>query len=282
MDAVARPAGGTAPPSIDAESFERLARIVHGETGIVLSENKKSLLVSRLARRVKELGIQGFPEYCAVVQNNRDELRKLTSLLTTNVTSFFREPHHFRTLEQDILPGLVEGARKGRRVRIWSAGCSSGQEPYSIAITVLEALPDAAQHDIRVLATDIDPAMVAAAKRGTYPADGANLPERLVRKYFEGGAVKGGTLRIGETARRLITFAELNLLQSWPFRGPFDVIFCRNVVIYFDAETKAKLWGRFAEVLTPDGYLFTGHSERVAEPERIGLQSCGVTQYRRN
>jgi chemotaxis protein methyltransferase CheR len=282
MNAVAQSAAGGTPPDIDAASFERLARIVHGETGIVLTENKKSLLVSRLARRVKELGLVCFGDYCTAVQNDADELRRLTSLLTTNVTSFFREPHHFEALAQGILPTLAENARRGQRVRIWSAGCSSGQEPYSIAISLLEILPEAATLDVRVLATDIDPAIIAAAERGIYPADGANLPPAVRSKYFETSTNGVGMLRVADNVRRMIKFAELNLLQPWPFRGPFDVIFCRNVVIYFDAETKAKLWARFAEVLTPGGYLFTGHSERVAEPERIGLLSCGVTQYRRN
>lgn len=262
--------------------FEAFARIVRAETGIVLTEAKRSLLVSRLARRLRKLGLEGFASYRRLLESPDagTERRALISAITTNVTSFFREPRHFETLA-GLVPGFAARARNGERIRIWSAGCSTGQEPYSIAMVLLDQWPDAARFDVRILATDIDPEAVQQARDGVYDARlvTADAPAALRRQVGRGPAP--GTIAIAEAPRKLIRFEELNLLGAWPFRGSFDVIFCRNVVIYFDGTTRRHLWQRFAERLHPDGWLFVGHSERIDPGLEALLAPSGITQYRR-
>lgn len=269
------------PQMTDAD-FEAFARIVQAETGIVLTEAKRSLLVSRLARRLRKLGLAGFDSYRCMLErpDAAAERRALISAITTNVTSFFREPRHFETLA-GLVPGFAARARNGERIRIWSAGCSTGQEPYSIAMVLLDLWPDVARFDVRILATDIDPEAVGQAREGIYDARlvTSDSPAPLRRHVGRGSAP--GTVVVAEAPRKLIRFEELNLLGAWPFRGSFDVIFCRNVVIYFDAATRRQLWQRFAERLHPDGWLFVGHSERIDAGLETLLAPAGITQYRR-
>ena len=232
---------GLVEPRIDPASFERLARIIRDESGIVLNDSKRNLVVSRLSKRLRDLGVPDFGDYCRHLDGPGGEVEKrhLVSLLTTNVTRFFREGHHFRALRAEVLPPLAEAARAGRRVRIWSAGCSSGQEPVSIAITLLQVMPDAGRHDIRILATDIDPRMIEAGRQGLYARiEEADLPAELRRTYFQAVPDRAETWRPVPEVSALVTFAELNLMKDWPMRGRFDVIFCRNTVIYFDAATQ--------------------------------------------
>nr|WP_317055323.1 protein-glutamate O-methyltransferase [Roseovarius sp. W115] len=272
------------PLAIDEVTFKRLAELVRDETGIVLGDNKRNLVVSRLARRLRDLDMTDFSSYTRFIsaRENHEERRFLTSLLTTNVTRFFREDHHFQALAKDVLPPLVERARHGGRVRLWSAGCSTGEEPYSIAMQVLEAFPDAARHDFRILATDIDAKVIQTAQTGTYPnlAEG-HVPDVFLKKYFQRSNDVETAWHVTEKLRELVTFGELNLLRDWPMRGLFDVIFCRNVVIYFDTETQARLWSRFGAILAPDGHLFIGHSERVHSVDDAHFEPTGTTQYRR-
>ncbi|MEZ5716147.1 MAG: protein-glutamate O-methyltransferase CheR [Paracoccaceae bacterium] len=198
------------------------------------------------------------------------------------MTRFFREDHHFQTLETEILPDLIQRVRQGGRARIWSAGCSTGEEPYSIAIRLLEAMPDAGKFDIRILGTDIDRNVVAHARDGQYVnVDETHLPRPLRERYFTRADGPPGALQVAPDVRALVSMAELNLLKDWPMKGPFDVIFCRNVVIYFDAETQARLWTRFADILAPGGRLFLGHSERVNTNAEPRLKPGGITQYTR-
>lgn len=276
---------GNGSQAIDDASFARIADMVRKEAGIVLSDSKRNLLVSRLARRLRVLGLADFEAYCSVLEREdaSSECREMIFLLTTNVTRFFRETHHFDALRDDILPQLVTRVRQGERIRIWSAGCSSGEEPYSIAMTVLDAMPDAARHDLRILATDLDANMIATAQRGIYRGiDGGQVPDPVLRKHFDVVEGEENAWRVGPGVRELVQFAELNLLHPWPMKGRFDVIFCRNVVIYFDADLQAKLWSRFADTLQPDGHLFVGHSERVVGPASANLHGTGVTQYARS
>ncbi len=281
------PPAGTmtdASRAIDDGSFGRLAGLVHRESGIVLSESKRSLVVSRLGRRIRELGLADFAAYCSYLDRGEDraETQRLISLLTTNVTRFFREGHHFDALKSDLLPPLLNRARSGGRVRIWSAGCSSGEEPYSIAMCILALMPEASRHDIKVLGMDIDAEVIARARRGSYANLGEDdIPASLRKDFFEPDPTLPQALRVTTAARSLVTFNELNLLRDWPMRGPFDVIFCRNVVIYFDAETQAGLWRRFAEILAPGGTLFLGHSERIGPAEAGLFETTGVTRYQR-
>jgi chemotaxis protein methyltransferase CheR len=177
---------------------------------------------------------------------------------------------------------LLEAARRGGRVRIWSAGCSSGQEPYSIALTILSVMPDAAAFDVKVLATDIDFNMIKEGQSGVYGEEAlASLPAALRQRWFTSGAQRGGK-KCCATAelRELIAFRELNLIGSWPMRGPFQAIFCRNVVIYFEEHTQAKIWSRFLPLLSPGGFLYVGHSERLAGLAASAFSSDGVTTYR--
>lgn len=262
--------------------FREIAALVHGEAGIVLSEGKVNLVYSRLAKRLRAIGLRSFREYCELLQSKggSGERQAMISAMTTNVTRFFREPHHFDYLKNTALPPLIAEARRGGRVRVWSAGCSSGEEPYSIALTLLDMMPDALSHDILILATDIDGEMIARGKAATYTQEqAADIPEELRAIAFEKG--KGGPdCRISECARSLIRFNELNLLGPWPMKGKFDVIFCRNVVIYFDEETQNEIWRRFTEMMPDSGYLCIGHSERI-DTERRPFELVAQTVYRK-
>jgi chemotaxis protein methyltransferase CheR len=264
--------------------FRQIAELVHSEAGIVLAETKVNLVYSRLAKRLRIIGMRTFREYCTLIHGEAgiDERQAMIAAMTTNVTRFFRESHHFDYLRTAILPELLETARTGAKVRIWSAGSSSGEEAYSIALTILELQPDAAERDVRILASDIDPEMLRRGTAGIYAArQMGDIPLELRRKWFRAVQGSGGTdLEVCEELREMVRFRELNLLREWPMRGRFDIIFCRNVMIYFDDETQNTVWKRFADILRPGGTLCIGHSERVA----LGMHPydlVGQTIYRR-
>jgi len=266
--------------------FRFLARQVHDLTGIVIHERKRDMIYARLSRRLRALGMVNFSAYCDFLDGPEGgaEIAAMINAVTTNLTHFFREPHHFEHLRQTALPGFVASARNGadRRLRLWSAGCSSGEEPYSIAMTVKSTPVDLSRWDLRILATDLDSDMVARASAGSYKAaDAESIPAGLAAKYTdEVTTTKGPEVRMRDSLRQMLTFKQLNLMGAWPMRGPFDAIFCRNVMIYFDAETKAALVDRYAELLQPDGWLYIGHSESLAKlTDRFQL--VGRTIYRR-
>jgi chemotaxis protein methyltransferase CheR len=262
------------------EDFRRIAATLHAAAGIALTETKATLVYSRLAKRLRALGLESFRDYCALVagEDGLDERQRMIVALTTNVTRFFREPHHFDHLREKVLPPLLASARRGGQVRIWSAGCSNGQEPYSIAITILSLMPDAADHDVRVLATDIDTQMLAEARAGVYGDQAVSaVPGELRSRWFERA---GADWRVADPLRRLVTFNELNLMGDWPMRRQFQAIFCRNVVIYFEEETQAKVFSRFLPLMGPDARLYIGHSERVCGAAAGRLETDGVTTYR--
>ena len=266
---------------LTGDDFACLAGMLHADAGIALPPAKATLLYSRLAKRLRALGLADFQQYCALLADpqQRDERLRMLAALTTNVTRFFREPHHFDHLRTQVLPPLLAAAQKGGRVRIWSAACSSGQEPYSVALTILGLLPDAARHDVRVLATDIDPNMVAAGRAGRYDEEALSpVPAAMRQRWFRPCA---DGLEAGDELRRLVGFRELNLVGEWPMRGQFDAILCRNVVIYFAEDTQARVWSRFKPLLQPDGYLYIGHSERLGGPAAAAFESAGITTYRR-
>ena len=238
------------------------------------------LVYSRLAKRLRQSGCPDFDTYWALIESpaGAQERQMMFAALTTNVTRFFREPHHFDHLKKSVLPALVATARAGGRVRLWSSACSTGEEPYSIAFTLLEMLPEAARLDVKILATDIDPVVVATARAGIYRADVQSVvPAPLRDKWLERDR-SDGSWRVKDEVKALITFNQLNLIGTWPIKGPFDVIFCRNVVIYFEDETQAHVWGRFHKMLAPGGRLYVGHSERV---DVAGYASDGLTVYRK-
>jgi chemotaxis protein methyltransferase CheR len=247
------------------EDFQALRALVKSLTGIHLSEQKRELVYGRLTRRLRALQLRSFGEYRERLKGNVQEIAELCNAITTNLTSFFREPHHFQYLREHVLAPLAADARRSRRLRIWSAGCSTGEEPYSIAMTVLEALPDAGSYDVRILATDLDSEVLARARRGLYaPERSGNLsPERRQRFFIERQDGEGVCRQIAPEVAALVTFKQLNLIRALPMRGPLDAIFCRNVVIYFDKDTQRELFARIARLQRPGDLLFLGHSESL-------------------
>ncbi len=253
------------------------------EAGIALSECKANLIYSRLAKRIRKLGLEGFEDYCALVETPQGaaERKELVAALTTNVTSFFREPHHFEHMRARMLPHLIQRAKAGQRVRLWSAACSSGPEAYSMALTLLREMPDAGRYDIRILATDIDPNVLAVATAGIYDESQlAPVPEALRQGWFKPLNDGSGRCQAKEDLRQLISFRQLNLIGNWPMKGKFQIIFCRNVVIYFDNPTQERIWSRFLPLMEENGALYIGHSERVSGTAERGVVSDGVTIYR--
>lgn len=264
-----------------AADFNTIADILLSEVGISLTENKVNLVYSRLAKRLRTLRLTTFRDYCDLIVSPEGEKERgeMIAALTTNVTRFFREPHHFEHLKTEILPDVLAMAKKGARIRLWSAACSSGQEPYSMAMTVLALMPDAPRYDIRILATDIDPNMIAFGQAGIYQAAALDsIPAALRSRWFAN--LGGGDMQAGDELRALVSFRKLNLIGSWPMRGRFHAVFCRNVVIYFNQETQSRIWERITPLLEPNAALYIGHSERVTGPAERLLKSDGITTYR--
>ena len=273
-----------AGPALDQAAFERLAALAHREAGLAIAPSKAAMVRTRLARRLRELKIASYEEYTTLVESDagRAERREMISALTTNVSHFFREDHHFKRLQEEVFPALRQRLAEGGRVRFWSAGCSNGQEPYSLAMSFLDGGPIPANGDFRILASDIDPKVVAFGRAGRYHErmmSGLNEAHRTT--YFAPCPLDPDHYVASQNLKSLVSFRELNLLNKWPMRGKFDVILCRNVVIYFNADTQTDLWHRFAEVLHPDAWLFLGHSERVSESCANLFSNRGVTAYQR-
>lgn len=264
------------------EDFDWLRGIASRRTGIVLSEDKYNMLYSRLSRRIRVLNLDSFDAYCRYLSaNEASEIVELINAVTTNLTSFFREPHHFDFLRNTLLPALLQRNRESRRIRIWSAGCSTGEEPYSIAITLAEAIRDLPHWDIEILATDIDSNVLRIAAEGIYDERHTQtLCDAQKAQWFQRVEVDGEyKLQAKETLRALVNFKQLNLLEESAFRGPFDAVFCRNVIIYFDPPTKKAVVERFARRMHFDSRLFLGHSEslfRISE----SFEPLGNTIYR--
>lgn len=264
--------------------FARIAAIMQSEARIALSSAKTTLVCSRLGRRLRACGLNSFREYLAHVDNNAEERAAMVVALTTNHTHFFRENHHFDHFRECVLPELRKRADSGQSVRIWSAGCSSGEEVYSIAMCLLgERRMEAqwvSQRDVKILATDIAPHVVAATRRGVYPqATVEPIPKAYRREWLQ---PEGDEFAIVPEARQHVTARELNLFGAWPMRRQYDVIFCRNVMIYFDDAAKEELERRFAQILRPGGYLYIGHSERLIGEAAKQFSNCGQTIYRKH
>jgi len=265
--------------------FQKIVAMLHADAGIPLSQTKAHLVYSRLVKRLRLLGVESFARYCALVESaaGAGERQQMVSELTTNVTSFFREPHHFEHLKTAVLPGLIGRARQGARLRIWSAGCSTGEEPYSIALSILEVMPDAARFDIRVLATDINRTVLAVGEAGAYD-DRALAPvtRRLRSDWFVSsrGADGRRSLAVGEDLRTLVAFRQLNLLAPWPMAERYQAVFCRNVLIYFDEAGQAEVQRRIGGLLAPGWWLYLGASEGLHCAGDLRLE--GVTTYRRD
>lgn len=249
---------------LSAAHFTEISRRVYQICRINLQTGKEGLVKSRLEKRLRHLNLDSFDDYLAYVDADRSgsELRTMIDVLTTNKTSFFREAEHFEFLRHEIFPKLKSGSRK---LRLWSAGCSYGNEPYTIAMLMREDVADIDRCDVRLLATDISARVLATARAGRYEDEMAkDIPAPLLKKYFT--KVPGGTTaayQVNDNVKKFISFARLNLMDKWPMSGPFDAIFCRNVMIYFDKPTQAQLISRFHEMLIPGGHLFIGHSESL-------------------
>ena len=238
--------------------FDRVRALIHQRAGIALAESKQEMVYSRLARRLRATGIRSFQAYLDSLESrhDNDEWEAFTNALTTNLTSFFREAHHFPLLADHV---------RGRKepVTVWCSASSTGEEPYSIAMTLCEALGPLASQS-HVIATDIDTNVLATAANGIYPIDRLERmePERAKRFFLKGKGAQAGMVRVRQELRQMVTFKQLNLLSDdWPVSGPFDAIFCRNVMIYFDKPTQSKILSRFAPLMKPDALLFAGHSE---------------------
>ena len=246
--------------------FNLLRQVVNEHTGIRLSEHKKEMLYSRLSRRLRALNLNNFFSYYKLLKMDAgEELLHFINAVTTNLTAFFREPHHFELLKKELLPQLLVKKTISRRLRIWSAGCASGEEAYSIAMVIKEVIPS--NWDVKILATDLDSQVLATARQGIYDEEkisGISLV-RLHRWFKKGTGTQTGWVQVLPELQKLISFKHLNLINRWPMHGPFDIIFCRNVVIYFDKSTQKILFERFANILDNEGYLFIGHSENLFE-----------------
>jgi chemotaxis protein methyltransferase CheR len=278
-------------PVIDTErefdftdaDFQSLVKLAHEHAGISLAESKRNLVYSRLSRRLRTLGLRSFQDYRDYLAANSAELESFINAISTNLTKFFREAHHFEHLRTHVAAGFTQTTvrRSSARLRIWSAGCSTGEEPYTIAAVLKREIPDIHRYDARILATDIDTEVIAKGVRGEYPVASIEDVPRPYREFFQlGPGEKSGTIVMRDELRSLIVFRRQNLMEAWPFSGKFDAIFCRNVMIYFDAATKSALIDRFAQQLHPDGWLYIGHSESLigSHPK---LDLVGRTTYRR-
>ncbi|MEN9509770.1 MAG: hypothetical protein RLZZ621_2333 [Gemmatimonadota bacterium] len=246
---------------LSPSQFQRIIQLLHDHAGIRMREGKEGLVRARLTKRLRALGLPDFDAYLNYVEQeaSRREFAEMIDALTTNKTSFLREASHFDFLRDAVFPTLT-GA-----VRIWSAGCSSGEEPYTLAMLCNEAFGDIGRRDVKILATDISHRVLATAKAGVYPVElMSDVPNAWLQKYWTRGDTSGkATYTAGPALRRLVHYAKLNLMEKWPMKGPFDAILCRNVMIYFDKATQQELVDRYSALLRPGGHLFVGHSESL-------------------
>jgi chemotaxis protein methyltransferase CheR len=262
--------------------FKMIAGLVYEHSGIVLGDHKRDMVYSRLARRLRALRLRSFREYCALLHGSagEEEISSLINAITTNLTKFFREAHHFEHLRTAVLAQIWRttiGVKP--RVRIWSAACSTGEEPYSIAMSAVASRREAGREwDCRVLATDLDTAVLNKAMMGAYPGTALeDVPAGMRESAF---TLTPSGVSVAKEIRALVTFKQLNLLGVWPMKGPFDAIFCRNVMIYFDAETKATLVERLHAILKPGGWLYVGHSESLLDQQHR-FKLSGHTIYQK-
>ena len=262
------------------EDFRDIAARIYALAGIVLKDHNKDLVYSRLARRLRQLNLDSFAQYRKFLDSPQgaDETQSLVNALTTNMTSLFREPHHFEHLRRQRLPELIIPGRP-TKLRIWCAAASTGEEPYSIAATVAEAGLNPTRDDVKVLCTDLDTGVLAKGEAGVYPRKALDKVPREYHKYFK--PHDDEHVSASDALRRFLIFRQLNLLGTWPMRGPFDVIFCRNVLIYFDSETRKAVIDRMLQLLPSGGVLYLGHSESMPGSE-TRVSGEGHTVYRKH
>ncbi len=266
------------------DDFNYLRKIVNSSTGIVVADEKIDMFYSRLARRLRLLGLSDFKQYCDLIRNEEDgfEAGQLINAITTNLTSFYREPYHFDFIADSLISEMLKADPNRRRLRIWSAGCSSGEEPYSIAITLHHLGLVDHGWDIEILATDIDSNVLEQAMSGVYSMEQIG---KVPDQYLQSGFLRGKRARSGKVCIKpevcsMVKFAQLNLNSNWSLPEPVDIVFCRNVIIYFDKDSKKELVRRISENLMPGGYLFIGHSESLFGISE-SFELVGKTIYRK-
>jgi chemotaxis protein methyltransferase CheR len=264
------------------QDFKRVQKIVYDFAGIDLNESKINLVYNRLAKRIRFLTLTSFSQYIDYVEaQGESEFIQLINSVTTNLTFFFRENHHFEYLAEQVIPSLLMSNAASRQIRIWSAGCSTGEEPYSIAMVLKENVPSG--WDAQVIATDLDSSVVQVGLNGIYTIDRLKgvSQARQKRWFLKGSGSKEGDVKVKPDLQEIIKFDQLNLMDEWPIKDSIDVIFCRNVVIYFDKPTQSKLFNRYADRLPIGGHLFVGHSESLYKVcDRFEL--LGQTIYKKN
>ena len=268
-------------PLSDRE-FSRIKARVYQVAGISLSDAKRTLVVSRLSKILRGMGLASFDDYVDFLEHagTAQDSQDFVNALTTNLTRFYREDHHFAHLSDYVRDLVARRPRVGPdgrpRLRIWSAGCSTGQEPYTVAVSLLDQFPELTRWDFRILATDIDTNVIAKAATGVYPeTELSGLSAQRAALFERNG---DGMIRVPAAARSLVAFKPLNLITDWPMRGPFDAIFCRNVAIYFDKPTQGRLFSRLGKMLAPEGFLYIGHSENLGSGAE-GFRLVGKTIY---
>ena len=266
----------------ETASFNFLRKLSNDHSGIQVPDERFDMFYSRLSKRVRKLGLTDFKEYCQYLNNYPDhEFTEFINAITTNLTAFFREMHHFDYVRDVVIPEVMVRNKTSRQIRVWSAGCSTGEEPYSLAITLLENVP--ADWDIKILATDLDTNVLQIASDGIYTEDRVNdISEEVLKQWFmRGKSSQSGQVKVRPQLQQIIQFKQLNLMQDWPMKCHFDFIFCRNVLIYFDRETKTMLAQRYARMLSSRSWLFIGHSESLNQlSNEFELVAC--TSYRKN
>lgn len=262
-------------------NFNRISELAHDYTGIVLGEHKRDMIYGRLSRRIRALKLKNFDQYCDLLERDgSEELSHFINSITTNLTAFFREKHHFDYLQETVLPHLMEKNKVSRKIRVWSAGCSTGEEPYSLSI-VLNEFFDTKSWDVKILATDLDSNVLDHGRRGVYDFQRVEgIEESRRKRWFLKDPARPDVVKVKPALQSMISFKRLNLLEPWPMKGSFDVIFCRNVVIYFNKDTQRQLFGRYADILRPKGNMFIGHSETL---HRVSdrFESLGKTMYQK-
>ncbi len=258
--------------------FRRISALVYERTRINLHEGKLPLVQNRLTKRLRMLGLEDFRSYLSYLDHDESELEAMVNAITTNYTCFFREQDHFDFLREVVMPTIIENDQ--RKVRFWSAGCSTGEEPYSLGMELLERIPDIRSRDVLILATDISTRALSAAVQGVYPPEPVFKCQPSYRKRYFSEDERSGMFSVSSEVKRLVRFRYLNLFDPWPMRGPFDLIMCRNVMIYFEHAPKMELVRRFRSILRPGGYLFVGHSESLTGEDH-GLRYVKPAIYRK-
>ena len=254
------------PPILNDQHFAQLATIIHDAFGIYLPHSKRELIPRRLSRRLTKLGLQDYGQYVKYIKSHwESEKQILANAISTNLTSFFREPHHFECLERQILPDLLQRNRTSKTVRIWSAGCSTGEEPYSIAM-VVNRITQLKGWDVKILATDLDTDILSRAAAGEYgETELQRLPSAELRAHFTQIQASPALYAIDDQLKHYVHFKRLNFFEAWPMTRQFDVIFCRNAIIYFDMAGQKRLMAGFAKAQRTGAWLVVGHSERLQD-----------------